>query len=110
MSSLFFAHHCHHLILGIARNGAKLVTAVACAKVPKITVVVGGSYGAGNYGMCGRAYSPNFLYLWPNARTSVMGGEQAANVLATVQRENIEAAGAFCMSLVLRFCFCYNTV
>jgi 3-methylcrotonyl-CoA carboxylase beta subunit len=69
------------------------VTAVACAKVPKITVVVGGSYGAGNYGMCGRAYSPNFLYLWPNARTSVMGGEQAANVLATVQRENIEAAG-----------------
>jgi 3-methylcrotonyl-CoA carboxylase beta subunit len=84
---------------GIARNGAKLVTAVACAKVPKITVVVGGSYGAGNYGMCGRAYSPNFLYLWPNARTSVMGGEQAANVLATVQRENIEAAGRFlCMS------------
>ena len=80
-------------IPGIARNGAKLVTAVACAKVPKITVVVGGSYGAGNYGMCGRAYSPNFLYLWPNARTSVMGGEQAANVLATVQRENIEAAG-----------------
>lgn len=69
------------------------MTAVACAKVPKITVVVGGSYGAGNYGMCGRAYSPNFLYLWPNAKTSVMGGEQAANVLATVQRENIEAAG-----------------
>jgi hypothetical protein len=80
-------------LAGIARNGAKLVTAVACAKVPKITVVVAGSYGAGNYGMCGRAYSPNFLYLWPNARTSVMGGEQAANVLATVQRENIEAAG-----------------
>jgi 3-methylcrotonyl-CoA carboxylase beta subunit len=78
---------------GIARNGAKLVTAVACAKVPKITVVVGGSYGAGNYGMCGRAYSPNFLYLWPNAKISVMGGEQAANVLATVQRENIEASG-----------------
>jgi hypothetical protein len=69
------------------------VTAVACAKVPKITVVVGGSYGAGNYGMCGRAYSPNFMYLWPNAKTSVMGGEQAANVLATVQRDNIEAAG-----------------
>lgn len=78
---------------GIAKNGAKLVQAVACAKVPKITLVVGGSYGAGNYGMCGRAYSPNFLYLWPNARTSVMGGEQAANVLATVQRDNIEARG-----------------
>jgi 3-methylcrotonyl-CoA carboxylase beta subunit len=78
---------------GIARNGAKLVTAVACAKVPKITLVVAGSYGAGNYGMCGRAYSPNFMYLWPNARTSVMGGEQAANVLATVQRDNIEAKG-----------------
>eukprot|EP00595_Chromulina_sp_UTEXLB2642_P001152 CAMPEP_0196762856 /NCGR_PEP_ID=MMETSP1095-20130614/2937_1 /TAXON_ID=96789 ORGANISM="Chromulina nebulosa, Strain UTEXLB2642" /NCGR_SAMPLE_ID=MMETSP1095 /ASSEMBLY_ACC=CAM_ASM_000446 /LENGTH=331 /DNA_ID=CAMNT_0042114839 /DNA_START=473 /DNA_END=1465 /DNA_ORIENTATION=- len=75
---------------GIAKHGAKLVTAVACAKVPKITVVVGGSYGAGNYGMCGRAYSPNFLYLWPNARTSVMGGEQAANVLATIQRDNFE--------------------
>lgn len=78
---------------GIAKNGAKLVQAVACAKVPKITMVVGGSYGAGNYGMCGRAYSPNFMYLWPNARTSVMGGEQAANVLATVQRDNIERAG-----------------
>lgn len=78
---------------GIAKNGAKLVTAVACAKVPKITVVVGGSYGAGNYGMCGRAYSPNFLYLWPNAKTAVMGGEQAAGVLATVQRDNLEAAG-----------------
>lgn len=78
---------------GIAKNGAKLVTAVACAKVPKITVVVAGSYGAGNYGMCGRAYSPNFMYLWPNAKTSVMGGEQAANVLATVQRENIEGEG-----------------
>ena len=78
---------------GIAKNGAKLVTAVSCAKVPKITVVVGGSYGAGNYGMCGRAFSPNFLYLWPNARISVMGGEQAANVLATVQRENLTAAG-----------------
>jgi len=78
---------------GIAKNGAKLVQAVSCARVPKITTVVGGSYGAGNYGMCGRAYSPNFLYLWPNAKTSVMGGEQAANVLATVQRENIEASG-----------------
>lgn len=78
---------------GIAKNGAKLVTAVACAKVPKITVVVGGSYGAGNYGMCGRAFSPNFLFLWPNAKTSVMGGEQAAKVLATVQRENYESDG-----------------
>lgn len=78
---------------GIAKNGAKLVTAVATTKVPKITLVVGGSYGAGNYGMCGRAYSPNFLYLWPNAKTGVMGGEQAANVLATVQREGIESEG-----------------
>jgi 3-methylcrotonyl-CoA carboxylase beta subunit len=78
---------------GIAKNGAKLVTAVACAKVPKITVVVAGSYGAGNYGMCGRAYSPNFMYLWPNAKTAVMGGEQAANVLATIQKDNAEAAG-----------------
>lgn len=70
---------------GIARHGAKLVTAVACAAVPKITVIIGGSYGAGNYGMCGRAYSPNFLWMWPNARISVMGGEQAASVLATVK-------------------------
>lgn len=72
---------------GIAKNGAKMVTAVSCANVPKFTVVVGGSYGAGNYGMCGRAYSPRFLYMWPNARISVMGGEQAANVLATVAKE-----------------------
>jgi 3-methylcrotonyl-CoA carboxylase beta subunit len=78
---------------GIAKNGAKLVTAVASAKVPKITMVVGGSYGAGNYGMCGRAYSPNFMFMWPNARIGVMGGEQAANVLATVQRDNLEAEG-----------------
>lgn len=78
---------------GIAKNGAKLVTAVACAKVPKITMVVGGSYGAGNYGMCGRAYSPNFLYMWPNAKISVMGGEQAANVLATIQRDNYALEG-----------------
>jgi 3-methylcrotonyl-CoA carboxylase beta subunit len=78
---------------GIAKDGAKLVTAVATARVPKITVVVGGSYGAGNYGMCGRAYSPRFLFLWPNARTSVMGGEQAASVLATIRRDNIEAKG-----------------
>jgi len=78
---------------GIARDGAKLVTAVACAKVPKITLIVGGSFGAGNYGMCGRAYSPRFLFMWPNARISVMGGEQAASVLATVRRDNIEADG-----------------
>jgi len=70
---------------GIAKHGAKLVTAVSCASVPKITVIVGGSYGAGNYGMCGRAYSPRFLFMWPNARISVMGGEAAANVLATVK-------------------------
>lgn len=74
---------------GIAKNGAKLVTAVACAKVPKITMVVGGSYGAGNYGMCGRAYSPNYLFMWPNARISVMGGEQAAQVLTTVNRDSL---------------------
>ena len=78
---------------GIAKDGAKLVTAVACAQVPKITVIVGGSYGAGNYGMCGRGYSPRFLFTWPNSRISVMGGEQAASVLATVQRDNHEAAG-----------------
>jgi 3-methylcrotonyl-CoA carboxylase beta subunit len=78
---------------GIAKDGAKLVTAVACAQVPKITVLVGGSFGAGNYGMCGRAYSPRFLFTWPNARISVMGGEQAASVLATVRRDNIEAEG-----------------
>jgi 3-methylcrotonyl-CoA carboxylase beta subunit len=69
---------------GIAKHGAKMVTAVACARVPKLTVVIGGSYGAGNYSMCGRAYSPRFLWMWPNARISVMGGEQAASVLATV--------------------------
>lgn len=78
---------------GIAKNGAKLVTAVSNAKVPKITLVFGGSYGAGNYGMCGRAFSPRFLYMWPNARISVMGGSQAANVLSTVQRDNIESRG-----------------
>ena len=78
---------------GIAKDGAKLVTAVACAQVPKITVLVGGSFGAGNYGMCGRAYSPRFLFSWPNSRISVMGGEQAASVLATVRRDNAEAAG-----------------
>ena len=78
---------------GIARHGAKMVTAVACANVPKFTVIIGGSYGAGNYGMCGRAYDPRFLWMWPNARISVMGGEQAANVLATVRRDGIEAKG-----------------
>ncbi len=78
---------------GIAKDGAKLVTAVACAKVPKLTLIIGGSYGAGNYGMCGRAYSPRFLFTWPNARISVMGGEQAASVLATVKRDGMEARG-----------------
>jgi len=78
---------------GIAKDGAKLVTAVACANVPKFTVIVGGSFGAGNYGMCGRAYSPRFLWMWPNARISVMGGPQAASVLATVRRDAIEARG-----------------
>jgi len=78
---------------GIARHGAKLVTAVATAQVPKFTVIVGGSFGAGNYGMCGRAYSPRFLWMWPNARISVMGGEQAAAVLARVKRDAIEAKG-----------------
>jgi 3-methylcrotonyl-CoA carboxylase beta subunit len=78
---------------GIAKDGTKMVTAVACAQVPKITLIVGGSFGAGNYGMCGRAYGPRFLFTWPNARISVMGGEQAASVLATVRRDNIEAEG-----------------
>ncbi len=79
---------------GIAKDGAKLVTAVACANVPKLTVIVGGSYGAGNYGMSGRAYGPRFLFTWPNARISVMGGEQAASVLATIRRDNLEAEGS----------------
>ena len=78
---------------GIAKDGAKLVTAVATAQVPKVTMIIGGSFGAGNYGMCGRAYSPRFLWMWPNARISVMGGEQAAMVLALVRRENIERKG-----------------
>ena len=78
---------------GIAKDGAKMVTAVACAAVPKFTVIVGNSFGAGNYAMCGRAYDPNFLFMWPNARISVMGGEQAANVLARVRRDGIEAGG-----------------
>ncbi len=78
---------------GIAKDGAKLVTAVACANVPKVTLIVGGSFGAGNYGMAGRAYGPRFLFTWPNARISVMGGEQAASVLATLRRESMEAEG-----------------
>ena len=78
---------------GIAKDGAKLVAAVACAEVPKLTLIIGGSFGAGNYGMCGRAYSPRFLFSWPNSRISVMGGEQAASVLATIRRDALEAAG-----------------
>jgi 3-methylcrotonyl-CoA carboxylase beta subunit len=78
---------------GIAKDGAKMVTAVACARVPKFTLIIGGSFGAGNYGMCGRAYSPRFLWMWPNARISVMGGEQAASVLAQVKRDGMEARG-----------------
>jgi 3-methylcrotonyl-CoA carboxylase beta subunit len=78
---------------GIAKDGAKMVTAVACAHVPKLTVVIGGSFGAGNYAMCGRAYQPRMLWMWPNSRISVMGGEQAASVLATVRRDGLEAAG-----------------
>ena len=78
---------------GIAKDGAKMVTAVACARVPKLTVIIGGSFGAGNYAMCGRAYGPRFLWMWPNARISVMGGEQAASVLAQVRRDNLERSG-----------------
>src|SRR5207253_4348733 len=79
---------------GIAKHGAKMVTAVATARVPKLTVVIGGSFGAGNYSMCGRAYSPRFLFTWPNSRISVMGGEQAASVLAQVRRDGLAARGA----------------
>ncbi len=78
---------------GIAKDGAKMVTAVACAKVPKFTIIIGGSFGAGNYGMCGRAYSPRFLWMWPTGRISIMGGVQAASVLSTVKRDNMEAQG-----------------
>ena len=78
---------------GIAKDGAKMVTAVATAAVPKFTVIIGGSFGAGNYGMCGRAYGPRFLWMWPNARISVMGGEQAAAVLAQVRRDAMAARG-----------------
>ena len=82
---------------GIAKDGAKMVTAVSCTRVPKLTLILGGSFGAGNYGMCGRAYDPRFLWMWPNARISVMGGEQAASVLATVRTdlEDDEAVEAF---------------
>jgi 3-methylcrotonyl-CoA carboxylase beta subunit len=78
---------------GIAKDGAKLVAAVATTRVPRLTVVIGGSYGAGNYGMCGRAYSPRFMWMWPNARISVMGGEQAATVLTTIRDDQTEARG-----------------
>ncbi len=78
---------------GIAKDGAKMVNAVATATVPKFTVVIGGSFGAGNYAMCGRAYSPNMMWMWPNARISVMGGEQAAMVLSTVQGDSLQARG-----------------
>ena len=78
---------------GIAKHGAKLVTAVACARVPKFTVIIGGSFGAGNYGMCGRAFDPHFLWMWPNARIGVMGGEQAAGVLVQVKREQAGRQG-----------------
>ena len=78
---------------GIAKHGAKMVTAVACTRVPKFTVIIGGSFGAGNYSMCGRSYDPRFLWMWPNARISVMGGEQAASVLATVKTDQLAAKG-----------------
>ena len=78
---------------GIAKNGAKMVQAVASANVPKLTIIIGGSFGAGNYAMAGRAYQPRFLWMWPNARISVMGGEQAANVLATVKKDQLESEG-----------------
>jgi 3-methylcrotonyl-CoA carboxylase beta subunit len=78
---------------GIAKDGAKMVTAVSCARVPKFTLIIGGSFGAGNYGMCGRAFGPRLLWMWPNARISVMGGEQAANVLAQVKRDALAAKG-----------------
>ena len=92
---------------GIAKNGAKLVTAVACAQVPKITVIVGGSFGAGNYGMCGRAYDPRFLWMWPNAQISVMGGEQAANVLAQITRESKQKKGIEVKSVSERSIFSF---
>merc|ERR1719346_639509 len=78
---------------GIARDGAKMVNAVACADVPKITVIIAGSHGAGNYGMCGRAYDPRFLFMWPNSKISVMGGAQAAGVLSTVKQDQLKRQG-----------------
>src|SRR6185436_4916553 len=78
---------------GIAKDGAKMVNAVACSRVPKYTVIIGGSFGAGNYAMCGRAYNPRMMWMWPNARISVMGGEQAAGVLATVKRDQLARDG-----------------
>ena len=83
---------------GIAKDGAKMVTAVSCANVPKFTVVIGGSFGAGNYGMCGRAYSPRLMWMWPNARISVMGGQVAATVLSTVRQDALEREGRPLMS------------
>ena len=83
----------HYEAGGIAKDGAKMVTAVASTNVPKFTVIIGGSFGAGNYSMCGRAYSPRFLWMWPNARISVMGGEQAASVLAMIKREGLKDKG-----------------
>ena len=82
---------CKYESEGIAKNGAKMVMAVACANVPKFTIIIGGSFGAGNYGMCGRAYDPRFLWMWPNARISVMGGEQAAGVMAQVTKDKVLA-------------------
>jgi 3-methylcrotonyl-CoA carboxylase beta subunit len=92
---------------GIAKHGAKMVTAVASTKVPKFTVLIGGSYGAGNYGMCGRAYSPRFMYMWPNSKISVMGGEQAASVLATVTKDQREREGK---TVIFHFRFLNNAV
>src|SRR6185369_9922078 len=88
---------------GIAKDGAKLVMAVACAQVPKITVLIGGSFGAGNYGMSGRAFSPRFLFSWPNSRISVMGGEQAASVLATVRGDSAQDEEAFKAQIRARY-------
>ena len=83
----------HYEAQGIAKDGAKMVTAVACSQVPKLTLIIGGSYGAGNYGMCGRAFNPRFLWMWPNARISVMGGKQAASVMAEIRRSNYNRKG-----------------
>src|SRR5260370_40158996 len=90
---------------GIAKDGAKMVTAVSCAKVPKLTVIVGGSFGAGHYGMCGRAFDPRFLWTWPNSRISVMGGEQAANVLLTVKQDQLARTGQPLLTLEEQIAF-----